>query len=202
VRGAEPPLASATPPGWRPPAESGVRLQIPNVAGPDSPKPAVSENGLPTPSLPVGISQFNTAKENVAVGLRPLQDGWDWLKESGYRSVLHLRQAGENDLADRQQAEKRGLRFLSLEVSLPLSKATVSEFNRLAADRAAQPLFIYDKDGVLTGGLWYLYFRTVDKATDDEARAKASRLGLKEEQDADNRLMWLAIQRYVSEQLR
>ena len=152
--------------------------------------------------LPVGIPQFAVAKDQVASGLKPLQDGFDWLKENGYRAVLHLRQPGEEDSTDRQQVESRGLKFVSLEIApQTLSRTVIEDFIRLVDDRANLPLFIYDRDGTLAGGLWYLYFRTADRATEADAHAKAARLGLRsDEPTGDQRLMWLAIQKYLSEQ--
>lgn len=215
-RSYEPPLSEPAP-AWRPSTEGGIRLGAPEVtegrtperaaAPPKAPaqttppaKPSVTEETPPPPALPVGISQFATAKEQVTNGLKPQLDGLDWLKENGYRAVLHLRQPGEDDVADRRQVEKRGLFYLSLEVPpQALTKASVEEFNRIVSDPASQPLFVYDKDGALAGGLWYLYFRTVDKLTDAEARTRAGRLGLKDTQNGDQKLMWLAVQKYLSE---
>jgi len=95
----------------------------------------------------------------------------------------------------------RGLKYLSLEVSLtPLAKETVDQFNALVADAANQPLFVYDKDGMVAGGLWYLHFRTVEALPEDDARLKAARLGLKSEPEGDHKNMWLAIQKYLSGQ--
>jgi hypothetical protein len=159
----------------------------------------VEEPRAPSPSLPAGIPQFAGAKEQVASGLRPDLDGVKWLQESNYRTALHLRKPGEDDSADRKLFELRGLKFLSLEVSAQsLSKTVVDEFNRIVNDTATHPLFIYDKDGVLAGGLWYLHFRTLG-ASDEEARSKAARLGLKEQLDSEQREMWLAIQKYLGQ---
>ena len=52
------------------------------------------------------------------------------------------------------------------------------------------------KDGVANGGLWYLHFRTADQESDEVARMKAARLGLKE--DGEAREMWLAIQHLLA----
>jgi protein tyrosine phosphatase (PTP) superfamily phosphohydrolase (DUF442 family) len=146
--------------------------------------------------LPVGIPQFAMARDKVAAGLKPmLEDGLDWLKANGYRTVLHVRLPGEDDSADRKQVEKRGMTYLSLEVSPQiLSKAVVDGFNRIVADANTYPLFVYDKDGTLAGALWYLHFRTAGSESDTAARARAARLGLKE--DA---AMGAAIQRFLSE---
>jgi hypothetical protein len=76
------------------------------------------------------------------------------------------------------------------------------EFNRLVGDRAAQPLFVYDREGMLAGGLWYLHFRIIDGLSDEPARVKAASLGLKEDANGAHRGMWLAIQKLLSEQGR
>jgi hypothetical protein len=57
-------------------------------------------------------------------------------------------------------------------------RPTVDEFNRLLADTQSQPVFVYDRDGSLAGSLWYHHFRLAMNLADDEARARASRLGL------------------------
>src|SRR5262249_19368858 len=84
---------------------------------PPPPSPIKVQEPPATPPLPVGIPQFATARPGVASGLKPLLDGLDWLQENGYRTVLHLRLPGTEDAADRKQIEKRGLKYLSLEVS-------------------------------------------------------------------------------------
>jgi protein tyrosine phosphatase (PTP) superfamily phosphohydrolase (DUF442 family) len=153
------------------------------------------------PDLPVGIPQFThvQGKDKIAAGLRPsLDEGLEWLKEKGYRTVLLVRLPGEEDQADRKQVEKRGMKFVSLEVSpLTLSKEIVDEFNRIVADKKALPLFVYDRDGSLAGGLWYLHFRTVEQSPDDAARLRAGALGLREDRDGSHREMWLAIQNFL-----
>jgi hypothetical protein len=156
---------------------------------------------VPTPSLPVGISQFALVKDQIASGLRPVLDGVKWLQENGYRTVLHICPPGEDDTADRKLFELRGLKFVRLEASPQnLSRRLVDEFISIVKDTSNQPLFVYDKEGVVLGGLWYLYFRVAERATDEEARDKAARLGLKAEQNGEQRTMWLAVQKCLSEQ--
>jgi protein tyrosine phosphatase (PTP) superfamily phosphohydrolase (DUF442 family) len=151
-------------------------------------------------SLPAGIPQFAYAREKVTTGLKPLLDGLDWLQANGYHTVLRVRLPGEDDAAERRQVEKRGLKFLTLEVSpQTLSRQTVDEFGRIVTDTQSQPLFVYDRNGALAGGLWYLYYRMGERATDDVARVRAAALGLREDQDGSHREMWLAIQKLLSE---
>lgn len=182
------------PPGV--PQPPSVRLSQPDAAPPN---PASgNETTTLTPSLPVAIPQFASVQERVASGLKPLPGGFDWLAANGFRTVLHIRKPGEDDAAERGQVEKLGLKFLSLEASpQTLAKATVDEFNRLVGDSAVHPLFVYDGDGVLGGGLWYLHFRTVLQMSDEQARARATPLGLKDTTTGEPGTMWVAIQKFL-----
>src|SRR5262249_17019881 len=104
------------------------------------------------------------------------------------------------DSADKKQVEKRGMKYVSLELSpLSLSREVVESFNRIVADSGGYPLFVYDRDGSLPGSLWYLHFLPSEKLEDDAARLPAGRLGLREDPDGPHRLMWIAIQKYLSE---
>jgi hypothetical protein len=213
VRGYEPTVIQGSY-YWNPTERSGVRLGAPVPYTAESPQkwyaetrplPKVQDNGKEekqadqTPLFPVGIPQFALARDGIAVGLKPSIDGLDWLKEAKYRTVLHLVQPGTDDSADRKQVEKRGLIFLSLEVSpAGLSQKTLDEFSRALGDTKGQPLFIYDNDGMLAGGLWYLHFRTVEKDSDEASRIKAGRLGLKDDPQGDHKAMWAAIKTFLS----
>ncbi len=188
--GAPEPLAGAVP-------NASTRLYPPDKTA----EPPINKN---TTALPVGIPQFAKALDNVNTGLRPsLDDGLDWLAAHGYRTVAQIRAPGDEDSTDRKQVEKRGMQYVSIEVSpKTLTKAVVQEFTRLVRDKSSQPLFIYDRDGALAGALWYLYFRTVDQFPDDVARIRAGSLGLREDRDGPSREMWLAVQNYLSDNAR
>lgn len=206
-----PPAPPATAPSGYPPIAKAdepaptIRLLPPELgesvaqASATEPAPAAPKTTTPTPTLPVGIPDFAPALgDRVANGRKPMLDGLDWLKANGYRGALLLRKPGESDAADRTQFESRGLSFVSVEIALTgLDRAAVDHFNRLVADAGRQPLFVYDADGSLTGPLWYLHFRRVEKLDDAAARAKAERLGLKMN-ERDQRLGWLAIQDFLS----
>jgi protein tyrosine phosphatase (PTP) superfamily phosphohydrolase (DUF442 family) len=152
----------------------------------------------PPSAFPAGIPDFNPLKEGVATGLRPSLDGLDWLQANGYHTVLHVRKPGEDDSADRKQVENRKITYLSVEVSpQTLDKKTVDKFSGFVADKIAYPLFVYDRDGSLAGGLWYLFFRTVEQNSDDVARIRAGSVGFREDRDDNHRSMWLAVQNYL-----
>jgi hypothetical protein len=163
------------------------------VASVPSKPPAVEED-RETPA-PLDIPGYALARPNVATGLRPFPEGIDWLKARGFKTVLHLRAPGEDNAAARRQFEKKGQRYLSLEGSpARMSRELYEEFNRLVTDTANHPLFVYDKDGSVAGGLWYLHFRVYLKQSDEKARAEARRLGLRFDDDVEHKTMWLAVQ--------
>lgn len=179
------------------PGRPGVRLLPPETGPARTEAPRAPAGAAP---LPVGIPDFAMARERVAAGLKPHLDGLDWLKANGYRAVLHLRAPGQDDTADRREWERRGLTYRSLEIEpRTLSRSLLDEFNRTVADASLQPLFVYDRDGKLAGALWYLHFRTTDKAGDELARSKASRLGLREDADPEQRTLWVAIQKLLGD---
>jgi protein tyrosine phosphatase (PTP) superfamily phosphohydrolase (DUF442 family) len=149
--------------------------------------------------LPVDIPQFAMARARVTSGQQPFPGGVAWLKAHGYRTVLHVRAPGADDRADRRSFESAGLRYLSLEVSpATLTREVVDLFNRTVTDQANLPLFVYDKDSSLAGGLWYLYYRLVEKLDDDHARTEAVRLGFRPDQDGPHRTMALAVQAFLA----
>jgi protein tyrosine phosphatase (PTP) superfamily phosphohydrolase (DUF442 family) len=190
--------AAAPPAAPTPPAKSPTVRLLPPEFG--SAPPATPPAAPPTPPLPVGIGEFAPAlADRVAVGRKPALEGLDWLKANGYKAVVHVRRPAEIDSADRKQVEARGLAFTSFEVSpATLSWATVDAFAKLVGDPATQPLFVYDADGSLSGGLWYLYFRRVERLPDEAARLRAARLGLWESADGPQREMWLAVQKLLA----
>ncbi|HEV3146701.1 MAG TPA: hypothetical protein VGZ47_22635 [Gemmataceae bacterium] len=198
VNTTEPPLAQARPMprvSERPPEP--VRLLPPDLAEPTlaNPTPPPPVPGLS--GLPAGIPAFAEVKDKVSTGLKPDLEGLDWLQAKGYRTVLHLRRPGLSDAAAKEQVEKRGLKFLSLEVTPEkLNEALVADFNRIVADEANQPLFVYDSAGLRSGVMWYMNFRTVEKMSDDRARDRALQFGLRTTGSDEVAAFWIAIQKY------
>jgi hypothetical protein len=193
----QPPATATTPPiRLRTPEDSAA----PPAAGlsESSSAPATS---AATPALPVGIPDFAVAiPDRVANGRKPTLDGLDWLKANGYRAALSVRRPGGSDDADRKQFEQRGLKFTSLEVSPEtLSWATVEAFARAVNDPSGRPLFVYDADGLLSGGLWFLYFRRIERLSDEAAKLRAARLGWRDSADGPHREMALAVQRLMGQ---
>jgi len=161
---------------------------------------APKNDGIPSPSpaLPVGIPDFSPAEEGITVGLRPDEDGFQWLRDQKYKTVLFLHRGSEDTSADRKAVEALGMRFVSLEVTTDqVMPKLVQTFSALVQDQAARPLFIYDHSGPLTGGMWYLYYRTAGQLNNDEARLRAGRLGLSDQGTEEQIRFWKSIQAYV-----
>lgn len=216
LAGAGPPPAafpSAPPPAVPPvpPEEGMVRTPPLNESGPivrlgppraridGKPIPKAPDAAVPGPDedtpQPIDLPGFVIAQPGVATALMPFPDGIDWLAKKGYRTALHLKPASEDGAAAKRQFEKKGITYIALDVSpATLTAEVVEEFSRLVQDTDKHPLFVYDKDGSLAGGLWYLHHRLTLKATDEKARAEATRLGLRMDDDAEHKTVWIAIQ--------
>lgn len=206
-----PPIARLETPRSETPRYEPPRSEVPRPDPPSEPKllpPTTEEKRMPqgepegrsmTPSLPVGIQQFAAVRDGVTSGLRPDLDGIEWLKINNYRAVLHVKAPGTDDSADRKLFERHGLRYLSIDAAAQsLNREVLDEFNRVTSDKADQPLFVYDKDGSVAGALWYLQFRFMERMSDDDARVKSDRLGLKD----DHRDLWLSIHKLIADHLR
>jgi len=180
--------------------EAAVKEDRSRSTPPEGPKPPASGQSPSASSLPVGIPQFAAVRDQVSAGLKPLVDGGlEWLEANRYKTVLHVHAPGQDDSADRQQVEKHGMKYVGLEISpQTLSQAIVDQLNRQVSDPQNYPLFVYDQDGSLAGGLWYLHFRNVERLTDSAARTRAQRLGLRDDPNGAHAEMWLAIQKFLS----
>ena len=146
-------------------------------------EPLPAEPRKPMPGdRPIGITDFTQVKDGVSAGHRPDLDGLDWLKARGYKTVVHVRRPQDADDTDRAQVERRGMKFVSLLVSPEtLTADWVEEFNGIVGDTAARPLFVYGQDPQTAAVAWYLHLRRAEFLTHDEARVRAGRLGLKDE---------------------
>jgi len=203
----EPPLAPTRPPtsdsnNGQPKAQSepGVRNLPPALLDPQPGVKPATVVELPEPAasplLPVGIARYAQVKNGIFAGLRPDPEGIEWLKANGFGAVLHLRKAGTPSNADQELIEKRGLKYLTLDIAPEtLSAVMLDQFNKMISDSANQPLFVYDKDGTLAGVMWYLHFRFVDRIGPELARAKGEQFGLKPADSDERKALWIAIQR-------
>jgi hypothetical protein len=77
------------------------------------------------------------------------------------------------------------MKYVPLEVSPEtLTQEWLDEFNRIVADLASRPMFIYAGDSTTAFAVWYPHLRTAEFLSHDEAMARAGRLGTKDEKSA------------------
>lgn len=147
-----------------------------------NPDPPITKILKPTPQKASGISGFVSVKDGVTSGLRPEIEGLDWLKSKDYKTIVYLRAPSDDDTTDRRQAEKRDLKFVSWEITPEgINKSFVEEFNQLIGESNSRPIFVYGRDSNFVASIWYLHLRTAEFLTHDEAKLRASQLGLSNE---------------------
>jgi protein tyrosine phosphatase (PTP) superfamily phosphohydrolase (DUF442 family) len=168
----------------------------PIVSVPGKPDPKTEDE--PDAQRAIDLPGFAIARPGVASGIQPFPDGVTWLKNKGYKTVLHLTTPGDDNAAAKRQFESKGLTYTSLEVSpARLTEEVYKAFVKAVEDRESHPLFVYDKDGSSAGALWYLYNRLHLKNTAEKSRAEAQRLGLRPDEEGEHATMWLAVQALV-----
>jgi hypothetical protein len=178
------------------PGTGSSRRALPGFLGrPVNPaaEPQVAPRGS---DAPTGLSGYTRVKQGLATGRKPSLDGFDALKQAGVRTVLYLHGAGADWSAAKEIADKRGLTFLAIETTPEKLSTAIEQFNATVADSARQPIYVFDDDGVRTGIVWYLHFRTADSLNDDAARVRARPLGLSDEGE-EARAFAVAAQRYL-----
>ena len=112
--------------------------------------------------------------------------------------MIHLRRTGVDDSADKEQVERRGLKYTSIEIAAAtLTKETVEQFGKTIGDTANQPVFVYDRDGLLAGAMWYLHLRLNEKMPDELARGRAELYGLKEKGSDEAATLWAKVQELI-----
>lgn len=160
-------------------------VEKPAIDESDSPAPKAEPEKPKTPKAPetpAGIADYTEVKDGVSTGQRPTIDGLDWLKSKGFKTIVYVRRPDEVDTTDKRQIELRDMKYISLVVTPDtLTQDWVEEFNRVIGDASGHPIFVYGLPDTI-GPVWYLYLRTAVFLTHDEARVRAARYGLKEEE--------------------
>lgn len=175
--------------------QNSVRLGIPGSSLKESSAKAKVETAAPkaepavplltgTPS-PLDIPRFVKVKNGLAFGRQPFPDGIVWLKQAGFKKVVHIAGSAELDDAAQRLFEREGIQYISLEV-LPenFDAALVTRFAGAFADAETTPVFIYDRDGSRLGSLWMAHRVLNEKVTLSQAKSEAESLGFHYEKTA------------------
>src|SRR5205823_11397723 len=128
------------------------------LGGPAKPQTAEPPAAPKVSAAPAGLSGYVRVKGGLASGRKPTLDGFDALKQAGFRTVVYLHPAGADLSAVKDVAARRGLAFVAIETTPEKLAGAVEVFNAVAADRARHPAYVFDDDGVRAGAVWYLHF--------------------------------------------
>jgi hypothetical protein len=185
-------LLPESPPGTNP-GNAGSNF----LGGPVNPQttepPATSKK---SDSPPANLPGYARVKEGLATGRRPTLDGFDSLKRYGFRTAIYLHPAGADIAAMKDVAGKRGLDLVAIEMTPEKLPEVIEQFNAVVADKSRHTIYVFDDDGVRTGAIWYLHFRTAEAMNDDAARVRARPLGLTD-QGEEAKAFAIATQRYL-----
>lgn len=203
LRNYQPPPAAGKPapevllpdpiPGAPAPSNSGSGF-LGGPVNPQTTEPPASQKKSDSP--PVNLPGYARVKEGIASGRKPSLDGFDALKQAGFRTVIYLHPAGADVAAVKDVAAKRGLAFVALEATPEKLPEVIEQFNAVTADKSRHTIYVFDDDGVRTGAIWYLHFRTAEAMNDDAARVRARPLGLTD-QGEEAKAFAIATQRYL-----
>ena len=177
------------------PGSSSARPTQPGVRGVLG-APVKPQTAEPPKSGAPGLTGYTKVKDGLFAGRKPTLDGFDALKNAGFRAVVYLYPTGQDVSAIKDMAATRGLTFHGIETTPETLATALTEFNRVVADRLNRPAYVFGEDDVRAGAVWYLHLRMVDAFNDDAARLRARPLGLSDQGD-EGRAFALAIQRVL-----
>ncbi len=193
------PLLESPAIGGAKPSEPPPILTIPDGASLNRANKNVVPTKLPAAErAPTGLPGYAVVRDRIATGRKPTIEGFDALRGTGCKTVVYLHPVGRDVSATKDLAEKKGLAFVSIPVDPSGLKSASGTFAEAVGDAGQQPMYVFDDDGVRTGTLWYLYFRTVDSLGDDAAQVKAAALGLRDATGDEKTNFWLAVQEILS----
>jgi protein tyrosine phosphatase (PTP) superfamily phosphohydrolase (DUF442 family) len=128
-----------------------------------------------------GLRRFSVLEPKLAGGSLPSTVGLDWLAEKGYKTLVDLREPSEVQSSFLAEVSKRGMRYISLPISLTsVDHDHINRFHFELSLADARPVYFFDAEGNRAGMLWYIQRMTVknDSYDPEEASRQAEELGL------------------------
>lgn len=171
----ENPLAAPSAPTTEPPlAPSNPNANTsPGATGGQS----VAPSATMTPS-PLDIPRFIRMRSGLAVGRQPFPDGITWLKDAGYRKVVHVAGPAELDEAARKLFEREGIQYIRLELDpAKMDRAQIQQFAGLIRPVGNEQIFVFDRDGTRLGSAWLAERVLEEKADLGTAKIEADNIG-------------------------
>jgi protein tyrosine/serine phosphatase len=127
------------------------------------------------------LPKFSQVNPNLFRGAQPKEGGIDRLKNMGIKTIINLRDSGDQTRNEEDEATTKGLRYFN--IPLPNfdrpSDETVSQILSLITSSENQPVFVHCKRGSdRTGTIIALYRIEYDGWTGDRAKSEAKQHGM------------------------
>ncbi len=135
-----------------------------------------------TPELPRLIA----VAPQLAAGSFPDADGWRFLREKGYRTILDLRPISEMRHEDLLASRASEINHPLLPIQRDqLDLDTIKWFEQEINYKPARPLYFCDSDGTTSALVWYLYRVLIEEHDPDRALASAQQIATLSESDLE-----------------
>lgn len=128
-----------------------------------------------------GLKNAGQPLPDVATAGQPEEEHFERLAEAGYRTVIDLRESGEDRGLDEPEAIRRaGMEYVNIPVGHEdVDDATFDQFRKLMADRERRPVLVHCTSANRVGALLIPYLVLDEGNNVKEAVEKASRVGLR-----------------------
>ena len=132
-----------------------------------------------------GIVNFSKVDAVVACGGATETSALDGLAKDGFKSVINLRQASENNVNIEQnaaRAKELGLKYIHIPFNTQqLDPAVIDRFLAAIADKSNQPAFVHCGSASRVGSVWLAKRVIQDGWTIEKATEEAKAIGLRGE---------------------
>ncbi len=130
---------------------------------------------------------------NVAYGGQPTEDGFQAVKDAGFKTVINLRPVGEMSFDEKKVVEDLGMTYVNIPITtFSITDEKISQLAELLGDPEAAPVLMHCGSSNRVGGMWYIYRVLFEEASEEEAMEEAVEYGLR------NTMLTTAVKQYVS----
>jgi len=134
------------------------------------------------------------ADGKVAYAGQPSEDGFQAVKDAGFKTVINLRPADEMSFDEKKVVEGLGMAYVNIPITtFSITEEKVGQLADLLGDPDAAPVLFHCGSSNRVGGMWYIYRVLFEEASEEEAMEEAVEYGLR------NATLTTVVKEYVSE---
>jgi len=128
-----------------------------------------------------GLGNASQPLQSVATAGQPEEEHFERLAEAGYRTVIDLREPGEDRGFDEPETVRRtGMEYVNVPVGHEdIRDETFDRFRELMADEQRRPVIVHCASANRVGALLIPYLVLDEGSSVEEALEVASRVGLR-----------------------